>query len=285
MSNLRMRMSSSLPKLIVLSLVTGAALSAQQVQPPSAVETASFGLISVKQNVSGSERTSTRGGQPNGSWSATNVRLRAVIARAYEVREFQITGGPDWANFDRFDIVGRGPEGTPNSQRFPMLRAMLADRFKLVTHIEMREQPIYLLMLARPDGRLGPQLKRSVMPCSSQTAGTSQAGPSANCGVNTSANDRLSTILATGEPMDRIAAALANYAVNRAVINRTGLEGAFDAELRFTPEGTALAATNRSDEALSIFTAVQEQLGLKLQSDRGAVPFVVIDSVQRPTPD
>jgi uncharacterized protein (TIGR03435 family) len=85
--------------------------------------------------------------------------------------------------------------------------------------------------------------------------------------------------------MDRLAAALANYAVNRAVINRTGLEGAFDAELRFTPEGTALAAPNRSDEALSIFTAIQEQLGLKLQSDRGPVPFVVIESVQRPTPD
>ena len=255
------------------------------IDPPAAGETASFELTSVKQNISGSERTSTRGGQPNGSWSATNVRLKAVVARAYEVREFHIAGGPDWVNFDRFDIEGRGSEGTPARQRFPMLRRLLADRFKLVTHIEMREQPVYLLMLARPDGRLGPQLKRVTLPCASQTAVTPQSGPSANCGVDTSVNDRLSTILATGEPIDRIAAALANYAVNRAVINRTGLEGAFDAELRFTTEGSALAATNRSDEALSIFTAVQEQLGLKLQSDRGPVPFVVIDSVQRPSPD
>ena len=278
-------MPAAIPKLMVLSLIASVALSAQQVQPPAAVETASFELTSVKQNVSGSERTSTRGGQPNGSWSATNVRLRAVIARAYEVREFQIAGGPDWVNFDRFDIEGRGSDGTPARLRVPMLRALLADRFKLVTHIEMREQPVYLLMLARTDGRLGPQLKRAMLPCASQTAVTPQPGPSANCGVDTSANDRLSTILATGEPMDRIAAALANYAVNRAVINRTSLEGAFDAELRFTPEGTALAATNRGDEALSIFTAVQEQLGLKLQSDRGPVPFVVIDSIQRPTPD
>ena len=278
-------MLRTMPKLAVLSLIAGATLTAQQVQPPAAGETASFELTSVKQNISGSERTSTRGGQPNGSWSATNVRLKAVVARAYEVREFQIAGGPDWVNFDRFDIEGRGSEGTPARQRFPMLRRLLADRFKLVTHIEMREQPVYLLMLARPDGRLGPQLKRATLPCASQTAVTPQSGPSANCGVDTSVNDRLSTILATGEPIDRIAAALANYAVNRAVINRTGLEGAFDAELRFTPEGTALAATNRSDEALSIFTAVQEQLGLKLQSDRGPVPFVVIDSVQRPSPD
>jgi uncharacterized protein (TIGR03435 family) len=280
-----MRMIGAMPKL-VLSVIAGAALSAQQVQPPAtAVETASFELTSVKQNISGSERTSTRGGQPNGSWSATNVRLKAVIARAYEVREFQIAGGPDWVNFDRFDIEGRGSEGTPTRLRLPMLRALLADRFKLVSHIEMREQPVYLLMLAHSYGRLGPQLKRSTLPCASQTAGTPQPGPSANCGVDTSVNDRLSTIIATGEPMDRIAAALANYAVNRAVLNRTGLEGAFDAELRFTPEGTALAATNRGDDMPSVFTAVEEQLGLKLQSDRGPVPFVVIDSVQRPTPD
>jgi uncharacterized protein (TIGR03435 family) len=84
---------------------------------------------------------------------------------------------------------------------------------------------------------------------------------------------------------ERIAAALANFAVNRTVINRTGLDGAYDAQLRFATEGAALAVTNRSDDASPIFTAVQEQLGLKLQSDRGPVPFVVIDSVQKPSPD
>jgi len=273
-------MQNARVKLVALSLLTGAAaLSAQQAKPPVALETASFELTSVKQNVSGAERTSTRGGLPNGSWSGTNVRLIAVIARAFEVREFQITGGPDWVNFDRFDIEGRGAEGTPVRMRFPMLRAMLADRFKLVTHTEMREQPVYLLMLARPDGRLGPQLKRSTLPC----AVTPQ--PGSDCGVDTSVNDRFGTMSAKGEPMDRIAAALANFAVNRTVINRTGLDGAYDAQLRFATEGAALAVTNRSDDASPIFTAVQEQLGLKLQSDRGPVPFVVIDSVQKPSPD
>src|SRR5688572_13795366 len=89
------------------------ALSAQQVQPLPPAETATFELTSVKRNISGSERTSTRG-QPNGGWSATNVRLRAIIARAYEIREFQITGGPDWVDFDRFDIAAKGPEGDAN---------------------------------------------------------------------------------------------------------------------------------------------------------------------------
>ena len=268
-------------KLVAVILLAGTvALPAQQVQPFNPDEKAAFELTSVKRNISGDGRTSTRA-QPNGGWSATNVRLRAVIARAYEVREFQITGGPDWVNVDRFDIGARGPEGTPASQRFAMLRAMLADRFKLVTHIETREQPRYLLTIARPDGRLGPQLKQSRLPCAGQT--TPQ--PGSDCGVDTSTDNRFGTMSAKGVPMDNIAAALANFAVNRTVVNRTGLEGAFDAELRFATEGAALAVANRSDDASSIFTAVQEQLGLKLQSDRGPVPFIVIDSVQQPTPD
>jgi len=265
----------------MLSLLAGTvALSAQQAKPSAPSAPAAFELTSVKRNISGDERTSTRA-QPNGGWSATNVRLRAVIARAYEVREFQIEGAPEWVNSDRFDIVGRGPEGTPASQRFAMLRAMLADRFKLVTHVATREQPVYLLVLARPDGRLGPQLRRSTLPC----AGQSTPQPGSDCGVDTSVNDSFGTMSVKGAPMERIAAGLANFAVNRAIIDRTGLAGAFDAELRFATEGAALGVTNRSDDASSIFTAVQEQLGLKLQSDRGPVPFIVIDGVQQPTSD
>ena len=162
-----------------------------------------------------------------------------------------------------------------------MLRKMLADRFKLVTHVETREQPVYLLVLARPDGRLGPQLRRSTLPCAGQT--TPQ--PGSTCGVDTSLNDSFGTMSVKGTSMDRIAAGLANFAANRAVIDRTGLDGAFDADLRFATEGAALAVTNRGDDASSIFTAVQEQLGLRLQSDRGPVPFIVIDSIQEPTPD
>lgn len=267
--------------LIALGALTSAvALSSQEAPPFAPREAVAFELTSVKRNISESGRTSTSA-QPNGGWNATNVRLKAVIARAYEVREFQITGGPDWINSVRFDIVARGPEGMATGQRFAMLRAMLADRFKLVTHSETREQPVYLLLRVRTDGRLGPQLSRSKLPCAGQT--TPQ--PGSDCGVDTSVNDRFGTMSAKGVAMERIAAALANFAVNRVVIDRTGLEGAFDADLRFATEGAALAVASRSDDASSIFTAVQEQLGLKLQSDRGPVPFIVIDSVQSPTPD
>ena len=217
------------------------------------------------------------------SWAAPclqSTQAHSGHRSGLRVREFQVTGGPEWINSDRFDIVARGPEGAPTQRRFAMLRAMLADRFKLATDIETREQPVYLLLLVRPDGRLGPQLKRSTLPC----AGQSTPQPGSNCGVDTSVGDRLGTISANGVAIDNIAAALANVAVDRVVMNRTGLEGAFDAELRFATEGAALS-TVKNDEASPIFTAIQDQLGLRLQPDRGPVPFIAIDAVRPPTPD
>jgi uncharacterized protein (TIGR03435 family) len=99
-------------------------------------------------------------------------------------------------------------------------------------------------------------------------------------------NDGIGTITTWGTPMDRIAAAVANYAVRRFVINRTGLEGGFDVEgLRFAAEGFGVPVANRPDDVVSIFSAIEEQLGLKLEASRGSVPFVVIDSIQPPTPD
>jgi len=126
-----------------------------------------------------------------------------------------------------------------------MLRRLLADRFKLVTHTETREQPVYALVLARPDGRLGPQLKRSPLPCGSAAV---PGQPAPACSVEGSVNSGLGTINTVGTPMDNIAAALANYAVTRFVINRTGLEGGFDVVgLRFAAEGHQRSGAVRGD--------------------------------------
>src|SRR5688572_22864491 len=139
-----------------------------------------------------------------------------------------------------------------------MRRGVLAARLTVVTHTETREQPVYLLVLARPDGRPGPQLKRAPLPCGSPGS-AAVAGQTASCGVDGSVNGPVGTITTWGMPMDNIAAAIANYAVNRFVINRTGLEGGFDVQLRFAPEGFGPAAATGPDAAPSIFTAVQEQ--------------------------
>jgi uncharacterized protein (TIGR03435 family) len=244
-------------------------LSAQQ-DPPAALEaTASFEVASVKPNKGG-----TSGGGPpllpNGGYSATNVALKSVVANAYEVRIFQLEGGPDWLTSERFDIVARGREGTPDRLRPAMLRRLLAERFKLVAHFETREQAVYSLVLLRADGRLGPQLKASA-----------PATTSASGFPLTSVGNGAARINGSRVSLDNFAVVLTSSVFNQRVINRTGLSGEFDLDLRFTPDSSLAAAP----EYPSIFTAVQEQLGLRLQAERGPVPVLVIESVQRPTPD
>ena len=242
-------------------------LSAQQ-NPPGGGETASFEVASIKPNTS--RISNAIPPSPfNGSFSASNVALKSIIANAYDVRIFQIEGGPDWLTSERFDIIARGREGTPDRLRPAMLRTLLAERFKLVAHFETREQQVYSLTLLRGDGRLGPQLKPSA-----PASGSSSGFPSTSVDSGTARiRGRVS--------MDTFAIMLTSSVFNQRVIDRTGLSGEFDLDLRFTPDSSPAAAP----EFPSIFTAVQEQLGLKLQSERGPVPVLVIDSVERPTPD
>jgi len=254
---------------VVFGLLTGAvALSAQQAPPAAGDEVASFEVASVKPNTS---RVSNAlpPSRANGSYSASNVALKSLIANAYDVRIFQIEGGPDWLTTERFDIIARGREGTPDGLRPAMLRALLAERFKLAAHFETRAQQVYALVLLRSDGRLGPQLKPSA------PGNGSASGPFASVG------NGVARINGNRVPMDTFAIVLTGSVFNQRVINRTGLSGEFELDLRFTPDSSTAAAP----EFPSIFTAVQEQLGLKLQSERAPVPVLVIDSVQRPTPD
>jgi uncharacterized protein (TIGR03435 family) len=261
-------------RVIVLGLlISTVALSAQQREPDSPGARASFEVASVKPNKSGVQGSGTQW-QPNGTVIATNVTLKSVIARAYEMREFQVDG-PGWLSSARFDIAARAPEGTSDGQRPAMLRSLLADRFKLAARFETREQPVFALVV-RNAGRLGPQLKQSQLACS----GASAPPEGAFCGLNTSVGSAGGRIIGGGMRMDNIAAALANYAVDQAVVNRTNLDGAFDFELQF-----ARLPSNERPDVPSIFTAVQEQLGLKLEASRGPVQFLVIDKVEQPTPD
>ena len=248
-----------------LPLVLAATLLIQplQAQPPN-----SFEVVSVKPNTNGISNAIPPS-RSNGSFSASNVALKSVIANAYEMRIFQIIGGPDWLTRERFDIIARGREGTPDGLRPAMLRTLLAERFKLVAHVETREQQVYSLALLRGDGRLGPQLKPSA-----PAGGSSPGFPSASVANGTARiNGRVS--------MDTFALMLTSSVFNQRVINRTGLSGEFDLDLRFTPDSSPAPAP----EFPSIFTAVQEQLGLKLEASRGPVEVLVIDSVERPPPD
>jgi uncharacterized protein (TIGR03435 family) len=249
--------------LLVLIAAVGVPLAAQQPAP------AAFEVASIKPNTNRISNALPPS-RSNGSYSASNVALKSVIANAYEVRIFQIQGGPDWLTSERFDIIANGPEGTPDRLRPAMLRTLLAERFKLVAHFETREQQVYSLTLLRGDGRLGPQLKPSA-----PASGSSSGFPSASVG------DGTARINGRRVSMDTLAIMLTGSVFNQRVINRTGLSGEFELDLRFTPDSSPASAP----EFPSIFTAVQEQLGLKLEASRGSVEVLVIDSVERPTPD
>ena len=147
--------------------VAGSAMQAQTPSPSPAFEVVSvkpsnpspnnpFGMIPMVRP------------QGNGGLSATNVPLRLLVRMAYGLQDFQIEGGPSWQLSQRFDIVAKAEEGFTGGQQamMPMVKTLLADRFKLKAHTETREMPVSVLMIAREDGKLGPHLKPSTSDCS-----------------------------------------------------------------------------------------------------------------------
>ena len=263
-------------KTIFLSGMVWLALAVQA--PITTSVDVAFEVASIKLNKSGNLNSSTSG--RSGSFTATNITARQLIVYAYRLREFQVDRGPGWMRSDRFDIQARSPE-TAKVDNPMMTRALLRDRFKLVAHTETRQEQIYALVPARADGKLGPQIKPSTIDCQA-----SQPGTPSPCGINSSVNQSLGRMTATGQSMQSLASALASFGLNRMVIDRTGVKGQFDFELRWaldTVRGASAGA--QADEAPSIFAALQEQLGLRLDSQRGPVEFLVVDSIERPAPD
>ena len=254
---------------------------------------AAFEAASIRENVSGGDNASVRA-QPGGRVTVSNNSLRNIIRNAYNVQNYQIVGGPEWINTVRWDISAKAPDDAPPPQLLLMLRTPLADRFKLAIRNETREMPIYALTLARPDGRLGSQLRSSNVHCAAVFAAAKARGeappPTTNgrptCGTRTTRGN----MMTTGVAMSDFARNLSPFA-GRPVVDTTGLTGVYDLNLAWTPEqglpgpdGTASQAATSSD-SVSLFTAVQEQLGLKLDAQRGSVDVLVIESAQRPVDD
>src|SRR5437773_2416374 len=153
--------------------------------PQTAAAGPAFEVASVKPNNSGDGRVMFAN-QPGGRFTATNVTLKMLIRQAYQLQDFQVVGGPGWMTSDHFDIVAKAEQGTPpetpsldrtGPTRIQlMIRALLAERFQLVAHNENRELPIYALVLARSDGKLGPELRKSDVDCNAMFAARGRAG-------------------------------------------------------------------------------------------------------------
>jgi uncharacterized protein (TIGR03435 family) len=291
---------------LILMLAVGIAplvtrVAAQAPNPDIAV---AFEAASVKPNNSGESDTSLRP-QPSGRLTATNAPVQLFISYAYQLQQFQLQGAPSWLRTDRFDInatLGRETPAVPAGSDQPTqlmlaLRTLLAERFKLAVHWETQDLPIYALILARPDGKLGPNIRPAAVDCTAMAAASAAAAKEGRtlivnppervaCGMRNSAG----RFQFGGNPLSLFATGLSNQ-VARTVVDRTGLSGNWDFEFTFTPERVrqqALAGNAPPDadaNGSSIFTAIQEQLGLKLESTTGPVRVLVIDRVERPTPD
>jgi uncharacterized protein (TIGR03435 family) len=282
--------------LALAAIVTGVAVFAQAPAPLP-----SFEVASVRPNTSGDGRV-MMSIQPGGRFTATNVQLRVLIRSAFSIQDFQIVDAPDWARDARYDVVAKaasdlqlGPTGGAPGPGQLMLQSLLAERFNLRAHMETREMPIYALVPARADGRLGPQLRRSDVDCDAVFAARRGGAPPPpptgierpQCGVRFGPGS-----ISGGMPMRQLAGTLSNV-VQRIVVDRTGLTGDYALDLTYTPEqlpqgpppAGAPPPPPIDPNGPSIFTAVQEQLGLKLESARGPVEVLVIDRLERPTPD
>jgi Protein of unknown function (DUF3738). len=274
--------------IVLFSLAIVSTLSARQ--SSTDVAKATFDVASVKPNKSGDPRSGV-GMSPNGRFTATNVTLKQLVTNAYNLRSFQVIGGPNWFDTDRFDIVASvGHEITPTAAGPPaeliaMVKNLFADRFRLVAHTETKVVPIFTMVLARSDGKLGPQLVASSFDCeTAMRAGTpptpgpataaSQGRPIGPCSQRIGSG----MLAARTVTMERLAHSLSG-AVDRFVMDKTGLAGSFDVDLVWTPDPKG------DTSGPSIFTALQEQLGLKLESARGPMEVLMIDSAELPAAD
>jgi bla regulator protein BlaR1 len=223
-----------------------------------------------------------------GTFSVGNQTLLQLLRFAYGIQPFQLVGAPDWFRTARFDIAAKAPADVPqpvDGQLSPealMLRSLLEDRFRLAMHRETRQLPIYALVIARTDGRLGPSIRRPANDYCAQRAKEAAKAPPSPMGIGPVCGIRGNSqqLTAGSFPVGGFTNFLASE-TNRIVVDRTGLTGVWDFELKWSPPN----APSPDPDRPSIFTALEEQLGLRLEPTIGPVEVLVIDRVEALMPD
>jgi uncharacterized protein (TIGR03435 family) len=250
---------------------------------------AAFEVASVKPNRSGfpGGDTEFRPGQ----FIARNQTLRVLIVAAYELEEFRVVGGPDWVSSERFDVQARATSPITRREAMPMLRALLADRFALRVRMERRNHSVYALVLNRP-GTFGPRLGRAAASaCVERGPQPPRVPPGElpSCGMLPMTTGRLS-----GRSVGlALLATQISPLVRRVVLDQTAVKGLVDIDLDWEIDEEQRAALARllPDRPLppidpdkpGLIGALQEQLGLRLESKTAPVDVLVVDSAQRPS--
>lgn len=226
-----------------------------------------------------------------------NATLRSLVTWAWNVRDFQVEGGPAWAGSQRFDVSAVSARPVSQATMRLMLRQLLADRFQLRTRIEPRRMSRYVLRTARRDGTVGPGLQVATVDCSVVLA--ERFGAPAPVGSGAPAcpwrigiSPPVARMVVDGAPMVEFAGLLERL-LARKVVDGTALTGAYDIRLEFSsdqlpmavPPPAAVVPAAPPREGLSLSTALDEQLGLRLDSEQGPVDVIVIESAQLPSPN
>jgi uncharacterized protein (TIGR03435 family) len=228
----------------------------------------SFEVASIKENNSGARNSGTSS-RDGGLFIGTNVTVKQLIMQSYRLQDFQVIGGPDWINTAHYDIQARAedgavpkPTGQPDFAKIDtlslMVQSLLDDRFQLKLRHEMREMSVYILSVGKDGSKLKPP--------------ASESGS-----TNTNVSNAKTNVVGKGAPVGTLAQIIGQQ-LRRPVIDKTNLTGVFDFQLNWVNSNAP------TDEVgPSVFTALQEQAGLKLESAKAPVEVLVIDSVQKPS--
>jgi len=236
--------------------VSGAALA----QTPAAPQ---FEVASVRPSAPDASNKGSGGSSGSGRLVMHNSTLKRLMMGAYNVGQNEIIGGPDWLDQDQFDIQAKAEQSAGDEALMKMLQSLLADRFKLAVHRENRTIPVYVLGIAKN----GPKLEKS------------EPGESSSGNGNGHLEGRSISMAGLAWRLGR--------KLDRPVIDRTGLQGEFNYKLEWTPEEELAKKAAQPGAALpdrpSIFVAIQQQLGLKLEPQKAPVEILVIDHAEKPT--
>jgi uncharacterized protein (TIGR03435 family) len=262
-----------------------------------------YEVVSIRRSPSNALGSNGSNERPDGGLTLLNVPIRTLISRGYpDLAPIDMVGLPNWAISERFDVRATSPLSTATpEQRAAMMRAMLADRVGLVAHIETREQQVYDMVLARADRQLGPAIRPSEVDCVARDAADRAAREAALAAGDPPpppvpppfrpgelAPPCSRTRLGTGWEGDFTMAMLSQLLrgdTGRTVIDRTGLAGSYRLSLTFerSVAGRGPDVTPGPDGLPSLFSAIQDQLGLKLEPATAPRETLVIDRLERPT--
>ena len=265
---------------LVCAMIAGGGASAQSSVAAAGAEAKApaYDVVSIKPNKSGSGGMMIN--EQNDSFSATNVSLKMMLVNAYDVKEYLISGLTGWANSERFDIKAKivdmdaaALKKMTDKQRDAMLQQLLADRFHIKVHLQTEVLPIYEMVVAKGGAKITAVEPPGPDPDADKNKEFKGMGRGSMRVSNTELN-------AHDVPLESLAYTLSGR-LSRTVVDKTGLKGKFDLSLTWSPDDGSTAASDSS--APSLFTALQEQLGLRLQPAKGPVDTLVVDHVEMPS--